>query len=218
MLEGLIKDLPINVHVNWPAEGISFYDLLKDTQVLLTGWSVTALEALVLGIPVVTYDANLPSYPRDIHYTGRSEAEYYINIDRALADGWQFENVINGFRWMAFNFVSCAVTLSESFGGFEISPLSRLWWGVKRRLPKLGHTLDLRGWQDALPGARIVSEMLKRGDDALPPTLKALNLFRCKIIVRIKALQKLNTPIVIIVPSLQIRVIYFQLTRNWVQR
>lgn len=101
MLEGLLESVPKNVHVNWPSENVSLYDLLEETDVLLTGWSVTALEALVLGIPVVTYDANLPSYPSDIHYTGRSAAEYFANIHRALADGWRLENVINAFRWLA---------------------------------------------------------------------------------------------------------------------
>jgi hypothetical protein len=177
MLEDLLKHVPDNVHVNWPAEGVSLYELLEDTDVVLTGWSVTAMEALVLGIPVVTYDANLPSYPIDIQYTGRSEAEYFANIDRALADGWRVENAINGFRWLAYNFDTCTVTVAEDFGNFELgsqSPLHRFWLRVKGRLPALGHSLDLLEWRAALPGGRIVSAMLEMGYDALPPTRKAL--------------------------------------------
>ncbi len=177
LLEDLLTHLPNNVHVNWPAEGVSLYDLLEDTDVLVTGWSVTAMEALVLGIPVVTYDANLPSYPRDIQYTGRSESEYFANIDRALADGWRFENVINGFRWLAYNFVTCTVTVSEDFGHFELGPqslLRRFWARVKRRQPALGNSLDLLNWSAALPGGRIVSALLEKGHDALPPTLNSL--------------------------------------------
>lgn len=175
MLEDLLDQVPANVYVNWPAEGVSLYELLEDTDAILTGWSVTAMEALVLGIPVVTYDAHLPSYPRDIMYTGRSEAEYYANIDRALQDGWQLQNAINGFRWLAYNFVTCTVTVSDSFGQFELgpqSPLRRLWSRVRNRLPVLGHTLDLLQWQDALPGARTVSAMLEHGYDALPPAVE----------------------------------------------
>lgn len=177
MLENLLKHVPANTHVNWPAEGVSLYELLEETDAILTGWSVTAMEALVLGIPVVTYDANLPSYPRDIQYTGRSEAEYYANIDRALADGWRLENAINGFRWLAYNFVTCTVTVAEDFGQFELGPqshLRRFWSRVKNRLPALGHSLDLLNWHDALLGARIVSTMLEQGHDALPPARKAL--------------------------------------------
>lgn len=177
MLEDLLEHVPANAHVNWPAEGVSLYELLEDTDAILTGWSVTAMEALVLGIPVVTYDANLPSYPQDIQYTGRSEAEYFANIDRALSDGWRLENAINGFRWLAYNFVTCTVTVAEDFGHFELgpqSPLRRFWTRVKGRLPALGYSLDLLEWKAALPGGRIVSTMIEQGHDALPPTRKAL--------------------------------------------
>jgi hypothetical protein len=176
MLEELLENVPVNVHVNWPSESVSLYELLEDTDALLTGWSVTAMEALVLGIPVITYDANLPSYPADIQYTGRSETEYYANIDRALTDGWRLENAINGFRWLAYNFVTCTVTVAESFGRFELgqqSSMRRFWMRIKNRLPALGFSLDLLAWRDAIPGARIVSTMLEQGYDALPPTRKA---------------------------------------------
>lgn len=177
MLEDLLEHVPENAHVNWPAEGVSLYELLEDSDAILSGWSVTAMEALVLGIPVVTYDANLPSYPQDIQYTGRSEGEYFVNIDRALADGWRLENAVNGFRWLAYNFVTCTVKVAEDFGHFELgpqSPLRRFWSRVKGRLPALGHSLDLLEWKAALPGGRIVSAMLEQGHDALPPTRKAL--------------------------------------------
>ena len=180
-LESLLQAVPSNVHVNWPAEGVSLYELLEDTDAVLTGWSVTAMEALVLGIPVVTYDANLPSYPSDIHYTGRSAAEFYANIDRALANGWSFENAVNGFRWLAYNYVTCTVTVSGRFGQFELGSQSRLlrflrrsWSYFKNRLPFFGYALDLRQWRDVLPGARIVSIMLVQGLDAIPPARAAL--------------------------------------------
>lgn len=178
MLEDLLKHVPENAHVNWPAEGVSLYELLEDSDTMLTGWSVTAIEALVLGIPVVTYDANLPSYPRDIQYTGRSEAEYFANIDRALAEGWRMENAVNGFRWLAYNFVTCTVTVAEDFGSFELGPQSqfrRFLSRVKGRFPALGHSLDLLGWKAALPGARLVSTMIEQGYDSLPATRKALD-------------------------------------------
>lgn len=176
MLESLLKHIPANAHVNWPAEGVSLYELLEDTDTMLTGWSVTAMEALVLGIPIVTYDANMPSYPRDIHYTGRSVEEYFANINRALTDGWRFENAVNGFRWLAYNFVTCTVTVAQDFGSFELGPQSRLrrfWSRIKSRLPVLSHSLDLLKWKTALPGGQIVSTLLERGYDALPPARKA---------------------------------------------
>jgi hypothetical protein len=179
MLEDLLKEEQANVHVNWPSEGISFYELLEDTDVILTGWSVTAMEALVLGIPVVTYDANLPSYPKDIQYTGHSKEEYFANIDRAIADGWCLQNSVNGFRWLGYNFASCTVTVSEKFGRFELASKSSLrrflrrgWRFVKNRIPVIGYSWDLLHWRGAISDIHIVSAMLEYGYDALPPARK----------------------------------------------
>lgn len=178
MLEELLASVPPNVHVNWPSEGVPLYELLEDTDALLTGWSVTALEALILGIPVVTYDARLPSYPADVHYTGRSASEYFGNIDRALSDGWSLKNAINGFRWMAYNFVTCTVRASDRFGRFELGqtagPIHRLASRVMNRLPRISHAMDLLHWQSACDAGRIVSCMIERGFDALPPARAAL--------------------------------------------
>lgn len=176
MLEDLLAHVPENTHVNWPADNVSLYELLEDADVILTGWSVTAMEALVLGIPVVTYDANLPSYPQEIQYTGRSELDYFVNIDQAIADGWRLENAINGFRWLAYNFVACTVTVAKNFGQFELGPQSamrRLWTRVKSRVALLGYSLDLLDWRDAEPDAHIVSALLEQGYDALPPARRA---------------------------------------------
>ncbi|MTD94667.1 hypothetical protein GIW81_10025 [Hyphomicrobium sp. xq] len=176
MLEDLLADTPSNVHVNWPGENVSLYELLEDTDAVLTGWSVTAMEALVLGIPVVTYDARLPSYPPDIMYTGRSADEYFDNIDRALSDGWRLENAVNGFRWLGYNFVTCTTPVSQTFGRQEsrqISYIGRLWMRIKGRFPQLDNSIDLLNWRDALPGAQFVSDMLERGYDALPPAKRA---------------------------------------------
>ena len=176
MLQALLEHLPNNVHVNWPSEAISLYALLEYTDVVLTGWSVTGIEALTLGIPVVTYDANLPSYPGDIHYTGRSTLEYFANIDRALADGWNFENVINGFRWFAYNFDTCTVTVSRVLGKSaraQLPRVLRIWQKVIGRLPTLRFSIELLKWKPALTDVNILSAMLENGHDALPPALKA---------------------------------------------
>ncbi len=177
MLEHLLRQAPGNVHVNWPSEGVSLYELLEDAEVILTGWSVTAMEGLVLGIPVVTYDERLPSYPRDIMYTGRSEEAYYENIKQALIDGWQLKNVINGFRWLAFNFITCTVTVSDRFGQFELArkrKMQHLWSRIKNNFVIVGQ-LDLLKWRGAIAGAKVVSTMLVGGFDAIPPARDSMS-------------------------------------------
>lgn len=170
-LEAILINLPPNVRVNWPHEGVSLYELLEEVDVIVTGWSVTAMEGLVLGIPVVTYDARLPSYPPDVMRTGRDAATYFANIDGALADGWSFDNVLNGFRWLAYNFVGCTVDVSARLSRAERADRNlaeRVTGRVKRRFPAIGRRLDLAHWRDARAGARQVSKLIEQGADALP--------------------------------------------------
>ena len=102
--EEILQDLPSNIVVNYPYEKISIYDLFKDINVLLTGWSATGIEAMFYGIPVVTYDKNLPSYPNDIHFSGSNRKEYFNNIQKALKNGRNEKIITNAYKWSAFNF------------------------------------------------------------------------------------------------------------------
>jgi hypothetical protein len=177
MLEGLLQDVPDNVHVNWPSEGVSLYEVLEDSDVILTGWSVTAMEGLTLGIPVVTYDEKIPSYPRDIMWTGRSEKLYFENVDKALQQGWSIDNVTNGFRWLAYNFSTCTLPVSERFGRHELAkpnPFVHFWLRVKNKFPAFGQPIDLLSWRQARAGARILSRMITDGFDAIPPVKAVL--------------------------------------------
>lgn len=100
----MFASAPANVRINWPSDQISLYDVLREVDVVVTGWSATGVEALALGIPVVTYDQNLPSYPADVHLTGRSSAKYFANIDRALAGGRGARRAADAFRWLGLSF------------------------------------------------------------------------------------------------------------------
>jgi hypothetical protein len=103
LLAKLLDALPPNVRVNYPAENISIYDAYGEIDALVTGWSATGVEAMTFGVPVVTYDSNLPSYPAEIHYTGRSREEYEANLVKALESGRNDANIENGYRWMTFS-------------------------------------------------------------------------------------------------------------------
>lgn len=111
--ERIFANLPGNVAINWPHERLSLYDLFGAIDVLTTGWSATGVEALALGVPVVTYDQNLPSYPSGIHRTGRTRDEYHRNIDDALNEGRQFKYVRNAYRWLGLSFSLGVVRIAK---------------------------------------------------------------------------------------------------------
>jgi hypothetical protein len=102
-LAKLLEALPPNVRVNSPGDNVSIYDVFTEIDALVTGWSATGVEALTFGVPVVTYDSNVPSYPAGIHYTGRSREEYETNLLKALEAGRSETNVEAGYRWMTFS-------------------------------------------------------------------------------------------------------------------
>jgi hypothetical protein len=118
-LLGLFDRLPENVSINWPDEAISIYNLIFYADVVTTGWSITALEAGILGIPVVTYDRKLPSYPETLMFTGGSTAEYFENMRKAIDKGWTFEQSVNSYDWWSLSHNYGALLVSESFRSFE---------------------------------------------------------------------------------------------------
>ncbi len=170
ILQSLLENVPDNIYVNWPSEGTALYEIFEDTDVILTGWSVTGMEGLALGIPVVTYDKKLPSYPADIMWTGTSEVEYFQNIDYALKQGWSINNVINGFRWLGYNFVESTVIVSNNFGRYELNEIShfhKILRKIKNRFPRIGQVFDLINWHGAREAEKIISHILKNNYDSI---------------------------------------------------
>lgn len=99
----ILATLPPNVRANYPTDKISIYDVYPQIDALVTGWSATGVEAMTFGVPVVTYDRNLPSYPGEIHYTGESREEYCENLLAAAAAGRDGAVVEQAYRWLAFS-------------------------------------------------------------------------------------------------------------------
>jgi len=84
--ESLLSDLPSNVKLNHPDQGISLYDLFTIVDVISTGWSSAGVEAVAEGIPLVLYDAGLPGYPPRLGRSGSSAEEYFRNLEAALEE------------------------------------------------------------------------------------------------------------------------------------
>lgn len=119
LLQQVLHDLPANVAVNWPNDGVSVYDLADATDVFLNSWSSVGKEMSLLGIPVVIYSADLVFYPPDLNYLGTTLDTYFGAIEKALADGWSGERVRQSYRWAALEFVRACVFLGDSYPEVE---------------------------------------------------------------------------------------------------
>jgi hypothetical protein len=109
------SDLPGNVRVNWPNDGISLYQLANQADVFLNAWSSAGKEMALLGIPVVSYCRDLLFYPGDLNYLGETEEEYFRGIERALEEGWSIENSRRVFRWLAVEYGYGLIDIGDSY-------------------------------------------------------------------------------------------------------
>jgi len=128
----LLNKTPSNVFVDHPDDGISLYDYLKHVDVVTTGWSSVAIEAAYLGLPVITYDKNLPSFPSDIQFSGETEAAYYENLInyKHLHNKWIQKR--KALRWIAYrdfestyNLGGTLVQHYDLFGEFNLKRVIR---------------------------------------------------------------------------------------------
>jgi hypothetical protein len=119
LLQQVLQDFPSNVAVNWPADGISVYDLADATDVFLNSWSSVGKEMSLLGIPVVIYSDKLAFYPADLNYLGITLDSYFGAIEKALADGWNSERVRYSYRWAALEFVRACILIGDSYPEVE---------------------------------------------------------------------------------------------------
>lgn len=135
LLESAFTSIPENAAVNWPSDGISLYDLVDQTDVVLNAWSSVGRDLPMLGIPVVIYSAALPWYPASLNYLGETREEYFAAIERALAEGWSFEIARRAYRWSAFELDRATVFIGDSYPELEY-PRRNIFQKVVARLRK----------------------------------------------------------------------------------
>lgn len=98
----LFENLPRNVTLDLPERGVSIYDHFRHIDFATTGWSFTGIEALLKGIPVVSYDEKIVTFPREIHLSGNSAEEYFSNLDKVLLVKKSWQISLRAFRWLSF--------------------------------------------------------------------------------------------------------------------
>jgi hypothetical protein len=154
LLKQALNDLPSNVAINWPDDGISMYDLAGEADVFLNSWSSVGKEMSLLGLPVVVYAPDVLLYPPELNYQGLTLDNYFGAIDDALESGWCIERVRQAYRWGVFEFYHSLISISGSYSAYEhpnysiarrvgrrilrtIFPLSEEYLNCRRRKPRL---------------------------------------------------------------------------------
>lgn len=166
-LAAQLSDLPTNVVINWPTDNLSLYDLAEITDVFLNAWSSVGKEMAMLGIPVVCYSENLTLYPVDEKYVGTGSATYFAAIERALSDGWRFENIRRVYRWYTVEFERMVIDIAD---GFRAREHGSLGW-TQDKVEKLLRLID-PSWKQKrdcwlrprrLAAARLIARFFESG-------------------------------------------------------
>jgi hypothetical protein len=154
ILNRIFQDLPPNVSINIPENHVSNYELLMRADAIAVAWTSVGQEAVLLGIPVVTYFDEVLAYPAELTELGRTFEHYHSALNRALAVGWSLERSRQGFRWAALLLCRPRIDLTngarlpirqssmEIFGRRVLRKLRRVllpgsegWWSI-RSAPK----------------------------------------------------------------------------------
>ena len=148
LLEQELVSLPDNVRVNWPADGLSLYDIAEYVDVCLNAWSSAGKEMAQLGRPVVVYCPSLLMYAPAINYVGETRGAYFAAIETALRAGWSFEHLRTAYRWSAVEYVR---SIADIHDGFD--------WSEQRATTLLGR---VRNAVMALPYVRQTYDVVRR--------------------------------------------------------
>ena len=171
-LEEQLRNLPENARVNWPSDGVSLYNLAEEMDLCLNAWSNAGKEMTLLGIPVLLYSTETSFYHPGINYAADTDEEYFRLIDKALDDGWQFENSRAAFRWYALEDLYSRIELSESVHIREHQhplpwPTRALRKLIRIVYPGFQQVRDSRRRAPRLRMGQLVARAIEAGDDSL---------------------------------------------------
>ena len=168
-----MQDLPENVRVNWPDDGMSLYDWLEVIDVGLTSWSSAGKEFALWGIPNLSYTGELTFYPKgDLGYIGETPDEFFQQLECALRDGWSWDRVLLAYRWQAHELEGAVFDLSDAIPEQLITPRSFVGRVFnKLTLAKLEHWRWFRFHSRPLAQAPLIARRI-RDDDASEDVLE----------------------------------------------
>lgn len=113
----LLRKLPDNVKVNWPADRVSLYDLMEVTSVCLNAWSSAGEELGLMGIPVITYCPELLNWPGELDFVADNESHYFKLVLEAAQNGWSFERMRRFYRWKVLQFCRTTIRIQRAGPG-----------------------------------------------------------------------------------------------------
>jgi hypothetical protein len=133
-----LERLPPNVVANWPKDGISVYDLVRDADVFLNAWSSVGREVAFLGVPVVSHLRGIALFPDNLQTVETDPMRYFAAVDDAISRGWSFEVARMAYRWGCFEFHRTLFFIDDSYTHDESAHRSLM----RRLVDRILRTID----------------------------------------------------------------------------
>ena len=124
-----LRNLPSNVVINTPEDGLSIYEIAREIDLVLTSWSSVAKELMLVGIPAVLFTSDMQDYPTQGLWVARSKSEYFKLIDKALLGEWSIDFSRNMFRWYAFESYRSILKFTTNLS-YGANRYSILFWRI----------------------------------------------------------------------------------------
>lgn len=143
-VQQLLSNLPRNVRVNWPDDGMSLYDWLDAVDLGLTSWSSSGKEFALWGIPNLSYTNDISFYPKqELGFVGETREEYFGLIDAALKLGWSEQRIYRAYRWVAYDLEGPVFDLSDAIPD-SLAVRKSLFWRIFDKLT--GYAFEEKKW------------------------------------------------------------------------
>jgi hypothetical protein len=105
----LLSVLPKNVIVDYPEDKRSVSNYFDQIDLLVTGWSSTAIDAMSKGVPALSYDAAVSWFPQVVVFACTSKQEYRSTLLRKLDEGRSERNRQLAFDWLNYRLINGTV-------------------------------------------------------------------------------------------------------------
>jgi hypothetical protein len=177
-LKELLTNLPSNVVVNWPWDGVSLNDWIEIIDVGLTSWSSVGRDFALWGIPNLSFSNELSFYPKnELGYVGDTQETYFNQLELALKEGWNQDRILTAYRWLAYEMEGAVFDLSDAVPQILLSEKSfyqkafdkitrykfeHSRWFRKHKTPLDQAPLIYNRINSMLPSEHILSENLIR--------------------------------------------------------
>ena len=105
----ILERLPSNVTADFPEDKRSIANYYDSINLLITGWSSTALDAMVKGVPTLTYVQTISWFPYKLVTRAKSLSDYDYQVKRKINENVKEQMNAKALSWLSLRLIKGTV-------------------------------------------------------------------------------------------------------------